>query len=85
MTSVDALSAVGLAERLNNFPSQLSGGEQQRVSIARAIVNSPKLLICDEPTGNLDRDTSLEIMKVLEVINNMGSLSDGYMRKKITL
>ena len=71
--TLKALELVGLKEKVKNYPHELSGGEQQRVSIARAIVNSPKLLICDEPTGNLDRDTSLEIMKVLEVINNMGT------------
>ena len=71
--TLKALELVGLKEKAKNFPHELSGGEQQRVSIARAIVNSPKLLICDEPTGNLDPDTSLEIMKVLEVINNLGT------------
>ena len=68
-----ALDLVGLKEKVKNYPHELSGGEQQRVAIARAIVNAPKLLICDEPTGNLDPDTSLEIMKVLEVINNLGT------------
>ena len=67
------LKEVGLEKHYNKFPNQLSGGEQQRVAIARAIVNAPKLLICDEPTGNLDPDTSLEIMKVLEVINDLGT------------
>ena len=57
-----AIEAVGLKEKTRNLPSELSGGEQQRVSIARAIVNKPKLLICDEPTGNLDPDTSKEIL-----------------------
>ena len=71
--TLKALELVGLKEKVKNYPHELSGGEQQRVSIARAIVNSPKLLICDEPTGNLDPDTSLEIMKVLEVINNLGT------------
>ncbi len=71
--TLKALELVGLKEKAKNFPHELSGGEQQRVSIARAIVNSPKLLICDEPTGNLDPDTSLEIMKVLEVINDLGT------------
>lgn len=71
--TLKAIELVGLKEKVKNYPHELSGGEQQRVSIARAIVNSPKLLICDEPTGNLDPDTSLEIMKVLEVINNLGT------------
>ena len=64
-----AIENVGLKEKTRHFPSQLSGGEQQRVAIARAIVNNPKLLICDEPTGNLDPDTSKEIMKILERIS----------------
>ncbi len=64
-----ALEDVGLKNKVHNYPTQLSGGEQQRVAIARAIVNNPKLLICDEPTGNLDPDMSMEIMKVLESIN----------------
>jgi cell division transport system ATP-binding protein len=64
-----ALENVGLKDKLRSYPDQLSGGEQQRVSIARAIVNNPKVLICDEPTGNLDADTSMEVMKVIEEIN----------------
>jgi len=68
-----ALELVGLKDKPKSYPNQLSGGEQQRVAIARAIVNGPKLLICDEPTGNLDHDTSLEIMEVLEQINKMGT------------
>lgn len=64
-----ALERVGLKEKTRSFPNQLSGGEQQRVCIARAIVNEPKLLICDEPTGNLDPKTSREVMKVIDSIN----------------
>ena len=71
--TLKALDLVGLKEKVKNYPDELSGGEQQRVAIARAIVNAPKLVICDEPTGNLDPDTSLEIMRVLEVINNLGT------------
>ena len=70
---VKVLDLVGLKSKIKNYPSQLSGGEQQRVAIARAIVNGPKLLICDEPTGNLDPNTSMEIMKVLEEINKLGT------------
>lgn len=69
-----ALELVGLKDKIKSFPDQLSGGEQQRVSIARAIVNNPKVLICDEPTGNLDPVTSLEVMKVIDDINkNLGT------------
>ena len=64
-----ALEHVGLKDKIRSFPNELSGGEQQRVCIARAIVNEPKLLICDEPTGNLDPKTSKGIMEVLETIN----------------
>ena len=71
--TLKALDLVGLREKARSFPDELSGGEQQRVSIARAIVNNPKLLICDEPTGNLDPDMSMEVMKVLEVINELGT------------
>ncbi|MDD4187950.1 MAG: cell division ATP-binding protein FtsE [Bacilli bacterium] len=66
---IAALDHVGLKDKTRSFPYQLSGGEQQRVCIARAIVNKPKLLICDEPTGNLDPDTSKEIMDVISKIN----------------
>jgi len=70
---IKALELVGLKSKAKSFPSQLSGGEQQRVAIARAIINGPKLLICDEPTGNLDEVTSMEIMKVLDEINKLGT------------
>ena len=72
LSPMEILKLVGLEERINNFPSQLSGGEQQRVSIARAIVNGPPLLIADEPTGNLDPKNSMEIMQILEQINQKG-------------
>ena len=67
------LDLVGLKNKAKQYPNQLSGGEQQRVAIARAIVNGPKILICDEPTGNLDPKTSLGIMNVLEAINKLGT------------
>jgi cell division transport system ATP-binding protein len=70
---MDVLDLVGLKNKSRFFPNELSGGEQQRVSIARAIVNRPKIVIADEPTGNLDPDTSWEIMKVFEEINNSGT------------
>jgi len=67
------LSIVGLADKQKMYPDQLSGGEQQRVSIARAIINNPPILIADEPTGNLDPETSKEIMKLLLQINKRGT------------
>ncbi len=67
------LALVGLAERANNYPNEISGGEQQRVSIARALVNSPSLIIADEPTGNLDVETSSDVMKLFDDINKMGT------------
>ena len=69
----EVLELVNLKHRIDNFPNELSGGEQQRVAIARAIVNTPGILIADEPTGNLDPDTSMEIMDILERINEQGT------------
>ena len=69
----NVLSLVGLLEKANVYPEQLSGGEQQRVAVARAIVNKPSVLIADEPTGNLDPDTAWEIMSLLNDINRRGT------------
>ena len=69
----EVLDLVGLKHKMRSFPEQLSGGEQQRVAIARAIVNNPKVLIADEPTGNLDPEISWEIMQLLERINLQGT------------
>ncbi|NLW42497.1 MAG: ATP-binding cassette domain-containing protein, partial [Tissierellia bacterium] len=67
------LSLVNLYERANSYPNELSGGESQRVAIARAVVNNPKLLMADEPTGNLDVDTAMEIMEIINNINSKGT------------
>jgi cell division transport system ATP-binding protein len=69
----EVLGLVGLSHKMNSYPDELSGGEQQRVSIARAFVNHPPLLVCDEPTGNLDPDTSVGIMQLLYRINRSGT------------
>lgn len=70
--ATELLKQVGLGERLHNLPSQLSGGERQRVAIARALINDPEIILADEPTGNLDSKTGLEIMQILKNLHNQG-------------
>jgi putative ABC transport system ATP-binding protein len=69
MSPEEALGLVGLSERLDHFPAQLSGGEQQRVAVARAIAKRPKLLLCDEPTGALDSRTGIVVLEAIERVN----------------
>jgi len=90
-----ALELVGLSEKEGSYPNELSGGEQQRVSIARALVNSPPILIADEPTGNLDPDISWEIVQLLSKISERGTtvvcathdryIVDGLRKRVVTL
>lgn len=69
MSPEEALALVGLSDRLDHFPSQLSGGEQQRVAIARAVAKRPEVLLCDEPTGSLDSKTGIQVLETLETVN----------------
>ena len=73
LSARDVLDHVGLGHRVDNFPAQLSGGEQQRIALARALVHSPPIIIADEPTGNIDPELSVEIMELLQAINSVGT------------
>jgi putative ABC transport system ATP-binding protein len=70
--AIEALRRVGLGERMHHYPNQLSGGQQQRVAIARSLVNDPTIILADEPTGNLDSRTSVEVMGIFQELNDMG-------------
>jgi putative ABC transport system ATP-binding protein len=70
--ATEALEQVGLGDRIHHYPNQLSGGQQQRVAIARSLVNDPSIILADEPTGNLDSRTSVEVMGIFQELNNNG-------------